>query len=99
MSSKDNRRAARRKHNSVLEIYDAEGRYITGLGRLVDFSSVGVRFSSTHVLHNGDRVRARLRLLKEGVLSIVAHVVWTKKLTNTYQYGLAFDIVKKSQKD
>ena len=99
MPSQENRRAPRRKHDSVLEIYDDDGRYITGLGRLIDISSVGVRFSTTQVLHKGDRVRARLRLLKEGVLTIVAYVIWTKKLAHTYQYGLHFDVIKRIRKE
>ncbi len=99
MTSKDSRRAARRKHDTVMEIYDDAGRHIVGLGRLIDFSSVGVRFSTPAVLHKGDRVRARLRLLKEGVLTIVAYVVWVKKMTNTYHYGLEFDVLKKTRRD
>ena len=99
MLSKDNRRAARRKHDSVMEILDDDGRYVTGLARLIDFSTVGVRFSSTKVFHKGDRVRGRLRLLKEGAFNFIAYVMWTKKFTNTHQYGLQFDVIKRIRKE
>ncbi len=95
MSSTEKRRASRSKHDSVLEIYDQEGHFITGIGRLVNFSNVGVCFSSTKVLAKGERLRARLRLLKEGTLEVSARVVWTKKKPNSRVYGLEFDTVQK----
>jgi len=95
MTSKEKRRAIRSKHDSVLEIDDAEGHFIIGVGRLVDFSNVGVCFSSTKALAKGERLRARLRLLKEGVLEISAHVVWIKERPNAKLYGLEFDSVQK----
>ena len=95
MNAKDKRQGPRDKHDSVLEIFDAEGHFIVGTGRLVNFSKVGVCFSSTKVLAKGERLGARLRLLKEGKLEISAHVVWVKKMSNINQYGLAFDSVQK----
>ena len=95
MSSKENRRADRTKHNSVLEIYDTEGHLIKGIGRLINFSNVGVCFSSTKVMEKGERLRARLRLLKEGTLEISAHIVWVKKKPTLRLYGLEFDSLQK----
>jgi hypothetical protein len=95
MSSKENRQAARINHDSVLEIYDAGGHFITGIGRLVNFSKVGVCFSSTKALRVGDRLQARLRLLREGTVEVSAHIVWSKKKPNAMLYGVAFDDVKK----
>ena len=94
----DNRRAARRKHDSVLELYK-EGRLITGIGRLVDFSSVGVCFSTTSSLAVGDRLNARLRLLQEGVLDIEARVIWARKKPSTFLYGIEFDSVRSLPRD
>src|SRR5689334_12894554 len=95
MNPKEKRRAVRTRHNSVLELYDREGHFITGIGRLVNFSKVGVCFATTKVLSIGERLRARLRLLKEGTLEVSASVVWAKKQPNTILYGLAFDTVQK----
>ena len=94
MKIPENRRAGRARHDSVLELYDEGGRLITGIGRLVDFSTSGVRFSSTKSLKAGDALRARLRLLREGILDITAHVIWAKKKPVGWQYGIAFDSIQ-----
>ena len=94
MNPQDKRRAPRRKHDSVLELYDEEGHFITGTGRLVNYSKVGVCFSTTKALKIGERLRARLRLLGEGSLEVSACVVWARKNPNTVLYGLAFDAVE-----
>ena len=94
MNDNDKRRAARSKHDSVLELYDEGGHFITGTGRLVNFSKVGICFSTTQALGKGERLRARLRLLREGALEVAAHIVWIRKKPNTILYGLAFDSVR-----
>lgn len=94
----EKRRARRAKHNSVLELFDAEGNLITGIGRLVDFSSTGVCFASNKTFWVGDRVTARLRLLREGVLEIDASIIWARKKPNTTHYGIRFDSVKPSSR-
>ena len=94
MGSKENRRAARTRHDSVVEIYDVSGHLVTGTGRLVNFSKVGLCFSTLKALRIGETLQARIRLLKEGTIDVSAHIVWAKKKPNTYLYGLAFDAVK-----
>ena len=95
MNPKDKRRATRSRHDSVMEIYDESGHFIMGTGRLVNFSKVGVCIASTRALAPGERLRARLRLIREGVLEVSARVVWFKKKPNINLYGLAFDSVQK----
>jgi hypothetical protein len=87
----DKRRAPRSRHNSVLEIFDTKGHVIAGIGRLVNFSMVGACFSSTEPFSKGAKINGRLRLLREGVLKISGHIVWSKKKANATLYGLAFD--------
>jgi hypothetical protein len=94
MNPKDKRRAPRHKHDSVLELFDREGHFITGTGRLVNFSKVGICFSTTKILKMGEPLHARLRLLSEGMLEVSAKVVWIRKQPNTILYGLAFDAVQ-----
>ena len=98
MSSRENRRAPRAKHDSVLEIFDAENHFITGVGRLVDFSTVGACFSSTKTLSKGEKLHIRLRLLKEGVFEGPAEVVWARKKANANLYGIAFGNIRKLQR-
>jgi|SRR5438105_4664838 len=95
MRPSEKRRAPRADHDSVLEIYDAEGQLIIGVGRLVNFSNVGICFASTKVLEKGQKVTAHMRLLKEGALEATAHVVWVRKKTNTMLYGVEFDSIQK----
>lgn len=95
MRAKELRRAPRAQHDSVLEIYDDSGHLIIGIGRLVNFSNVGVCFSSAKVLRHGQKLHARMRLLKEGALETSAKVVWVKKLPHTLLYGIEFDSVQK----
>src|SRR5258706_2154813 len=95
MASKEIRQASRSKHDSILEIFDTEGHLIVGIGRLVNYSNVGVCFSSTKILAKGDRLRARLRLLRDGTLEASARVVWVKKRPNSMLYGIAFDSIQK----
>lgn len=91
MSSRENRRAPRSRHNSVLEIFDESGQLIAAIGRLVNVSSVGACFSSTHHFEKGQKLVARLRLLKEGRLNVTAKVVWIRRKTNSVLYGIEFE--------
>ena len=88
MASSEKRRAARKKHDSVLELYDESGTFMSGIGRLVDLSTVGVCFSTSLPLAKGDHIRARLRILKEGLLDITGHVGWVRKKNNSLLYGV-----------
>ena len=97
MKFSEKRRAPRAKHDSVLEIYDAEGHLIIGIGRLVNFSNVGICFSSTKVLNKGQKLSARVRLLKEGMIEVTARVVWVEKKSNSLLYGIEFDSIQKIQ--
>lgn len=78
-----------------MEIFDTEGHLILGIGRLVNFSNVGVCFSSTKVLTKGQKLRVRIRLLREGAMEASAHVVWTRKRPASILYGVSFDSIQK----
>jgi len=89
----EKRSARRARHDSVLELFDASGQLIAGIGRLVDVSTTGLCFAMTRPLPVGQAIRARLRHLKEGVLHFEGHVVWNKRKTNTYLCGVEFDAI------
>jgi hypothetical protein len=94
MPANDKRRAQRDKHDSVIEFFDSTGKLFAA-GRLVDFSTLGVCFSTTRLMLPGERLNARVRLLNKGVIKIAAHVVWSRKEHNAYRYGVKFDINEK----
>ena len=97
MRPNEKRRAPRSPHDSILELYDADGHLIIGIGRLVNFSNAGVCFSSTKVLVKGQKLTARVRLLKEGALEVSARVVWVEKKLSAIFYGIEFDTIQKIQ--
>src|SRR5690242_1101179 len=97
MNSKDKRRGARRRHESALEIFDASGQFITGTGRLIDVSTVGVCFSSNKKLAPGEPDRARFGLLNGEVVEVASHVVWARRKPHDTLYGLACDAAQNFQ--
>ncbi len=90
MNGRDKRRAPRSRHNSVIEIFDVEGK-VAASGRLIDFSKVGASFSVGDPVAMPEVFRARLRFLDEGVIEVEARVVWIKKDKNITRYGIKFD--------
>lgn len=88
------RRSPRSRHDSVLEILDETGDVLLDIVRLVDVSSVGASFATTHAFAKGARIHARLRLLNAGVLRITAKVVRVKERTNTTLYAVEFESVR-----
>ncbi|HAZ06939.1 MAG TPA: hypothetical protein DCZ01_00120 [Elusimicrobia bacterium] len=97
MRVKENRRAVRTKHDSVLELQDEKGRAIPGVVRLIDVSAVGVSFASTAPLSKGMRLHGRLRLLRTGPLNIAGRVVRIREGGNVTYYGLEFESVKRAR--
>jgi hypothetical protein len=96
LKAKEKRRSPRKRHDSVLEAFDDSGNLVAGIGRLVDFSTVGACFSSTKIFEKGSKLHVRLRLLNEGPLEIVSRIVWVRRKVNTFLYGIEFDkVIKK----
>ncbi|MEK7720846.1 MAG: PilZ domain-containing protein [Elusimicrobiota bacterium] len=93
MNEKDKRRAPREKHDSVIEIFDAGGKFAVS-GRLTDFSTSGAAFSVADPGVIRKKFRARLRLLDTGVLEVEARVVRTRREKNATHYGIKFDSIK-----
>lgn len=91
---KEGRRGPRFRHDSVLEISDDSGRLLVEVARLIDVSSVGVSFTTTHVFAKGERIRAKLRLMNAGVLQITGRVLRVKEKNNSTVYAVEFDSVK-----
>lgn len=93
MNGKDKRRAPRNKHDSVIEIFDAEGK-VAATGRLVDFSTVGASFSVGDPVVMPEKFRARLRFIDKGVLEAEARVVRITREKNSTHYGIKFDSLR-----
>lgn len=78
----------------MLEILDKSGGVLLDIARLVDVSSVGLSFTTTHAFAKGARICARLRLLNAGVLNITGQVVRVKEKTNSTLYAVEFKSVR-----
>lgn len=90
---REKRTAQRKRHNSAIEIFD-EGWNLIGLGRLVDYSSVGISFAASEELVPHEKVHARLRLFDKGIKEIEGRVVWRRQDRNMTIYGVKFEKVK-----
>ncbi len=93
MDGKEKRRAPRSKHDSVIEIFNIEGK-VACEGRLIDFSRVGAAFSSGVPIVLPDRFRVRLRFLDKGVFEAEARLAWMRRQKNSTRYGIVFDSLK-----
>ncbi|MDA8131977.1 MAG: PilZ domain-containing protein [Elusimicrobia bacterium] len=89
---REQRRAERNRHDSVVELLDEDGR-LTATGRLSDVSASGIAFSSDREFRKGEKLRARLRLLGRGALEAHGEVVWTRQDKGRRVYGVKFDSV------
>ncbi|MCX5785773.1 MAG: PilZ domain-containing protein [Elusimicrobia bacterium] len=93
MNGKEKRRAARIKHNTVIDILDMEGEVAVS-SRLIDVSATGASFSMGDPLPIAGRFGARLRFMDKSVIEVKAHVVWTRKEKNLLRYGIKFDSLR-----
>ncbi|MDA8131790.1 MAG: PilZ domain-containing protein [Elusimicrobia bacterium] len=89
---REQRRAERDRHDSVVELLGEDGR-LEATGRLSDVSASGIAFSSDREFRKGEKVRARLRLLGRGVLDARGEVVWVRQAGGRSVYGVRFDAV------
>ena len=87
----EKRRAAREKHDTVLDLFDSRGERVACVATLADISTTGASFRSTQPFVKGAQVRARLRILGKGVLDIAGHIARIKEFSNYTLYGIAFD--------
>lgn len=93
----DKRRAARDRHDSVLELRGEDGSLLASVARLSDVSSSGARFVSTADFKKGTRLRGRLRLLGTGALDVEGTIVWRRDLSNATSYGMKFETVRRAR--
>jgi hypothetical protein len=91
VTKKDRRKAVRAKSNLPLDIYDTKGKVVVGEGRFVDFSTLGGRIVSRKPLKA--RSAIRLHVIPDGkpALELTGKVVWTRKKTAEFEYGIRFN--------
>lgn len=95
MTGRHKHRPHRARHDSVMEVYNEDGKSVSWSGKLVNLSSGGVCFSAARELAMGEHILARLRVFGEGVKEIAGRIVWILPDKNSRLYGLKFDSVKR----
>jgi PilZ domain-containing protein len=94
LSMKERRKALRAVSNLPLDIYDSKGQMIVGEGRFTDFSTLGGRMVSRKPLKANSDIRLHVVPVGKPALELSAKVVWTRKKTSEFEYGIRFhDIV------
>jgi len=87
---KERRKAPRTSSNVPLDIYDPKGQMIVGEGRFVDMSVRGARMESRKPLKAKASVRLHVVPSGKPVLELSGKVVWARKKTAGYEYGIRF---------
>ena len=93
MIRKDRRRAVRTYSTVPLDLYDPDGRMIIGEGHFVNVSLTGSMLESAQPLKLHQPIRLQIQTPGRSPIEIAAHIVWRKKLIDTFNYGVQFDKV------
>ena len=91
MIRKERRRSLRTVSRVPLDLYDPDGRMIIGEGRFVNVSLTGSLLESRQPLQLHQPIRLQIQTPGKSPIEIAAHVVWKKKKTSLFNYGLRFD--------
>ncbi|HBA60810.1 MAG TPA: hypothetical protein DCZ92_08325 [Elusimicrobia bacterium] len=86
-------RPERVTHDSIMEVYKPDGKTLAWSGKLVDFSTGGLCFTTDRELKQGEHLSARIRIFGEGLMEVAGTVAWTRLEGARRLYGLKFDSV------
>src|SRR5262249_21739207 len=90
------RRAPRSPADLIVELYEPEGRFVLGVGKLLDLSSLGFRFEGSLRIRSESPLRARIRLKRELLVEVPVRVAWTRSKGTRFTYGMEFKGISKS---
>jgi PilZ domain len=86
----DKRLTKRKFADYLVEFYDSEGLFLTGVGRLIDLSPTGALVESTCRLMPEQTLLIRLRRGENSDIDLSATVVRVLPKAATTTYGLKF---------
>ena len=96
MMRKERRGVQRSNSNVPLDLYDAKGRVIIGEGHFVNVSLTGSMLESRQSLHVRQPIRLQVQTPGKSPLEFAGRVIWRKKKTATFYYGIQFEPVPTS---
>jgi hypothetical protein len=88
---KERRKSPRTNSSLPLDIYDAKGQMVVGEGHFVDLSTLGGRMVSRMPLKTRSSVRLHVVPSGKSALEIIGRVVWSRKKTSEFEYGIRFN--------
>jgi len=89
-SMKERRKSPRIKSNLPLDIYDPKGRMIVAEGRLINLSNIGGRMISRKLFKARSAIRLQVVPSGKSALELIGKVVWARKKTAEFEYGIRF---------
>ncbi len=89
-TTKERRKAPRTHSNLPLDIYDPKGRMVVGEGRFINLSTSGGRMLSRKPLKARAAVRLHVVPAGKSALELIGRVVWARKKTAEFEYGISF---------
>jgi hypothetical protein len=87
---KERRKAIRSTSNLPLDIYDPKGKMVVGEGRFTDLSTIGGRMVSRKPLKARSAIRLHLVPSGKSALELIGKVIWARKKTAEFEYGIRF---------
>lgn len=90
-SMKERRKEPRANSNLPLDIYDPKGRMVVGEGRFTNLSTIGGLMVSRKPLKTRTAIRLHLVPAGKPALELIGKVVWAKKKTAEFEYGIRFN--------
>ena len=90
VTTKDRRKAPRSNSNLPFDIYDSKGRMVVGEGHFVNLSTNGGMMVSRKPLKTREAVRLQVVTAGKAALELIGKVVWSRKKTSEFEYGIRF---------
>jgi len=87
---KDRRKAPRAASDIPLDIYDTTGRAVIGEGHFVNLSTLGGLMRSRTPLKARTAVHLQVVPARKPALELKGKVIWTRKKTPEFEYGIRF---------
>lgn len=90
-SMKERRKSPRSMSSLPLDIYDPKGRMVVGEGHFVNLSTSGGLMISRKPLKARSAVRLQIVPSGKSALELIGKVVWARKKTAEFEYGIRFN--------
>ena len=88
--SKERRKEVRSKSTIPFDIYDTKGKMVVGEGHFINLSTSGGLMVSRKPLKAHEAIRLHVSTAGKAALELLGKVVWARKKTAEFEYGIRF---------